>query len=372
MAAPARVYVHDSSFARIGELTTVRDYSRGFAIGGSEQGRVTVSTDEPLAAELAPQRGNLIVIESTAYPLAWAGYVVNRQGERATGTLECRCKPLESLLRERVLPAGSAFSGSVSSAFRQVIALANGQGPTGISIGNIASGSTSITSDEPLSFSFQTVGDALDDLTAVSGWEWWVEYTTDAGSVDARIYFAPYRGSDRQAQVSLIEGGGVDVEQWTEDYENQAWAVTFVGGQQHAAQVIDDIPASRRTQLEAEAGVTPFGLIPDGLYQGEGPITAREAVTVLDSLKASGLTEAAGLSELRSASKLPPRRVRVTVKNEALWKSIRPGDKVEARFSTAFSEGWEGPVRIEAVQPEEDRGTLGLVLSMWRQRRAEG
>lgn len=366
------VYVHAPNGARLGRLRDVRTVARAFSRSGFESANFSVSTREPLLGELRPDKGNMIVVESTIYPLQWIGYVAQRRGDRASSIVEVTCDSLGSLLRNRTLPSGATYTGSLAHAFRDVVNLANGQAPTGVGLGDVSSGTATIPSNEPMTLGTSEVGDALDEIASVAGWEWWIDFEADAGSVSARANFAPWRGADLSSEVVLSETGQVDLLEWSEDMSRQSWAVTVVGGQQHAAQVIDDVPTARRTQLDAQNGATPFGKVPDALYDGSGPVSRREALSVIDSVKAQGLTETAAISELLSLSRLPPRRVRLALKNApGLWQRIRPGDLVGLKLHSAFyPDGYDGFGRVEALQPAEEDGQVVVVFSLWRDRDA--
>lgn len=366
------VYLHAPNGVRIGRVRPRGGVSRAFSRSEFESASFSLPSNEPLIEQFDPALGNFVVVESEIYPLPWIGYVAQWRGEPETGLVEMTCDSLAMLLRERTLPSAVAYTGSIGQAFRDVVALANGQSPTGVGVGEVIPATVTIPSNEPLTLGASQVGDALDELATIAGWEWWVEFGADSRSVSAVANFAPWRGVDKSSEVVLIEDGVLDGVSWTSDMTRQSWAVTVFGGQQHAAQVIDDVPVARRTQLDAQSGPTPFGKIPSGLYDGSGPVSRREALVVIDALRAQGLAETASVSELLARSRLPPRRIRGSIVRPNVWQAVRPGDLVTIKSRSAFVTGYDGLGRVEALQPDEERGEVGVVLSLWSDRDAEG
>lgn len=390
--APARVYLHDGSFRRIGQLTTATSINRSYRVdGGHGQASVELAVDDPLIARTKDQ-GNVLVIESSVYPEPWVGKIIRRRGSRAAGIVSLEAKSFDAILDERILPTGFTTTGSAGGEMARIIATVNARNGTGISIGDIQNHIVGVAA---LAFPEWTARRALDAIAEQSGLEWWLEYEATPTNIEIRFRAARNRGFNRYRQASLVDGGNCTWTDWTDEFEASAFALTVIAGQTTVTESFTE--RSRSTRIVEEGGgfVTTFetvqssedvggGTVQPGMGSGQqsrtdtaggahgfitiattvqAPTTRREVVEIREEVKTRDIAAQAAQALLRRR-RLAEKVVSIVHIEPGEWDALDLGSVLRLVAPDAFVEGFDGPARILGVQPMEELGECELVLEL--------
>lgn len=365
-----RVYLHDGSLVRIGQIVTAAALDRSYLLGEEGVCTFSMSPDDPLFAEAQPTLGRVLVVESPLYPLLWVGKLSQARRGAERGALTLTARSYDRILSERVLGAEAGYQRECGAAMAQVIEDVNGTNPTGIGIGRIAGPRAIFDGRLP----YETARSAIDKIAEFGGMEWWLTYSLGTSNeLTIRFNATAARGVDAYQRCALVDGGNARWDDWIEDAEALTFGLTVVGGQATAGQAFNARPAAaldvQAAGLEPEA---PHGYVLEGTEPNLTPLTRSDRLVVAEHLRSTGLAAEAARAQLgrqRLAGAVRSLRLTVTPTDATVWRSLEPGNVVRVVAPTAFWTGWDGPARIVGAQPDEQgTGGCALVLRLARPR----
>jgi hypothetical protein len=356
-----RVFLHDGAGRRIGQVVTARSIDRSYLLMEPASARFLMADDDPLVEQIDPRQGRFVVIESEQFPYPWVGKITSPDWDRNQREITVICRSADAILTQRHV--GSTYSGSAGTVFKRMVEDAGAVNATGIApAASVSSGPRyeAVVQDRS---AFQ----ALNGLAAATGHEWWVEYAVSETEIAAYAHFRPARGFDRCRGAYLNDGGNAE---WTNckiDGEAATFALTVVGGASSVTQAYAERPRAREVATGV-ASVHGHGIRRQ--TSNSSPLTRIERVQLSESLKASDLVQEAARA-LLSRPPIPEQQIvwRVLARNKrdrtpVDWSVFDLGSIVRAKAPTAFATGFDGDVRITAVQPHEEAGVLNLVVEI--------
>lgn len=387
----AIVHVHDGAFRRIGRFVTAFDVARSYELGGPGLGSLEVALNDPLIDESEPLRGRVLVIESSLYPYPWVGAIQRRLVNRDRGSVSLQAKGFGGILEDRVLPTDYETSLNAGDEIRRALETTNRRNNTGIAMGAVANHGRLASG---LKFSQTKAATALDRIADAGGVEWWLEFFASPSNISAVMRVARSRGADR-FRVGPVLRDGFNVE-WTESIEDalaNLFALTVIAGQVSLTQSFTE--RTRHTVVRQEGGGFVTQLVPvgpatssdtvgtdgrrrrDSAISAHGfarfsevitqsPVTRREVAVLRDELRSEDITVQTADSIIDRIP-VPERSLRLDSIQTADWRHITPGDVLRVDAPGAFIRGWDGPVRILGVQPDEDDGRMALVVELLRE-----
>ena len=352
------VHLHTWDFSRIGRVVSAGNVERSYTIDNNDQASFVVSYDDGLIAELRPQLGRVVVIESQSYPYPWVGRLTVIKGDQAKRELTCVAHGYERILEHRYLGASFTVDASADAAIGVLMREVNDSGATGI---RFAGGDA-----RPLvrlSIPHAQARAAIDQIGAYGGIEWHLSYDVTSAGIDVALHAPRWRGLDRVQSARLVDGVTASVLSWTEDGEAAAYALSVVGGVASSETAVNDRP---RAKLLAIAGAYdgPHGYAYQGAREATNRLTQIERRIVSQAVKTAGSTEAAAAALLERHAGTSRRVARVEVDETELWPLCRPGDVLHLISGTAFTTGIDAPVRVVGVQPDERAGMIGLAVEI--------
>jgi hypothetical protein len=354
----ARVYLHDGTLRRVGQLSTAEGVNRSYVLGGQGVATVTVSPTDDLIADADPRLGRILVIESTIYPEPWVGKLTEARMSGGRDAVQLRAVGFDRVLEQRILGAGSTFKATAPSVVEQILQSANGVNPTGIEVGAVAD--TGVVFEG--SFPQTSARQAIDSVAAHAGLEWWLEFGVTSSSLSIELHADVARGEDRSGEVEIADGGTGDWTEWVINAEALALSLSVVGGQANATQAFNDQPASKADFSGVEV-FAPHGYAVEGEGLVGSTLTAAEKVAFADYVQSKGQTAKLAQELLKRGG--VTRSIRVTCpSNRDIWGDLRVGNVVNLRAPGAFLGDFEGPVRILGVQPSEESGQASVVTQI--------
>lgn len=360
---PPRVFLHDSSFTRLGRLSNAANVSRSYTIDSRDVATMDVGFDEPLLYELRPALGRVIVIESSSYALPWVGKIVAIKGDQARRTLTVNAKGYSSIFDNRILGPQFTARGAADSIINQALREVNSVSETGVIWAGGSAGEAILQLNAPS----QKCRVVFDRAARFGGLEWYIDAEPSPDNILLKLLTPKWRGLDRYTEVKIQDGVSGDLLSWKEDAEAAAFALVVVSAFDAATQSVNDRPISRIAE-EAQNIDAPHGYAIDGSEIASTILTRNERAIVSEELKAAGSAAAAADAILAREGGVVRRSLSLNVTDVSLWSSIQPGDVVRVASKMAFLQGWDGPVRVQAVQPDEERGKLKAAVRLLRKK----
>jgi len=335
-----------------------------------------MNMDDSLVGEIQPSQGRVVMIESDEIGLRWLGILTSYRQKLKSGSLTCTCASFENVLKYRVMSDNYTVSGQGAGAVvGGVLDSINAINRTGIERGVIET-----LNVIDVNLSRRPALTAVQSVMKGAEGEWWLETTTAPGSVWAELHVEKHRGSDVSSQIVLAENGNATFEECKVDGLAAAYSVVAEGGQQHQVQPFNSTPKASAKGTIAKADA-PHGYSVGVGVSSPGPITRREKLALVETLRTQGNVEAAA-SVLQNRSRFGvTRSIRCSVwSNERtlnipdlacaepgslkrkLWNSLVPGNVVTIMSSELFISGYKGAARILGVQPDEEKGVLKMSL----------
>lgn len=365
---PPRVYLHDGDGREIGALTQLQAVSRAFTLNERTTAHFQVLETDPRFSQLAPEQGRIVTIRSVNHPPIWAGELVHVEAPVGSPWASCRARSLESLLDWSPLEVDRTVEGEASSIIRELVERANIESPTGIVLDpNLEAGGVI---EEPLSLAGRRLGPALDHIATVAGMEWWLDHRLDGTQLVTTLRLARRRGRDAYSSLLMAgpTGNIADRPGWSKTSEAGVHSVRVIGGAESATTAF----ASRSRALfqAGESGRVPgaelaavddvHGYPADESFAGLNPVTSRGRVLVDEFVRgtqgARALAQAL-LTNRRAVARSVTVQVAPNADGEAFWPDYEPGNILRLIVpAPTLGSGYDGPVRVLAVQPMEASG----------------
>ncbi len=374
--APARVYLHDGYGRRLGQFAAAWA-NRVFASMDVLQAHVTVVADDPLLLEAASDEDRLLVIESTLYPLVWAGTIAGISGNPGEGTVSLEGRSYEEILQRRYLPRDFAPSGSAGAVFRQMHEAVESSNPSGVALAS--SGLAVGLPFDSTNFGELSLFDAWSTVCEQTGYEWWLEHAVDLGGQLVTVaHFQAARGEDRR-HVRLAFGGeapNLNVRRWRLGLDSTVHWIRAIAGATSPTEAFTSRSRADRRLSEsgpissAQRVISEFlrhGVAFVRRQTGRSPVSRGELVRIVENVRgAATLGTAAEALLLRGLGR--DRTLDIEVWDDPhLWAEIAPGDVVHLSIGTGTKvliRGYDGPAAVVAVQPMEHEGLLHLIVEV--------
>lgn len=398
---PPGVYIYDgSTFRQKGKFEGVLEVERNFIHTSPAQvseARVTISSDDPLLAEMDPLGGDLLVVISGCYPLDWAGPIIEVSQSGRDAVVEISAMSMERVLQFRYLSPSTQLFGVAGQVFSQLLGAANTQNPTGLQLGALESGARFNTS-----FPDWTVFDAMNSVAEQSGLEWYLDTQASKTDIEFTINLVTNRGFDwarKTEAIVLAEDGNLDMIDWRQNTETAAFNTTVIGGRNTGDAAYATRP--RGIQLAGGGGIVSVGVgaqrgagdtdslvasdirsfqdgmdrsgatakrlfgryIAAGEFNPQSPIGRKEVQRLSEELRTSDFA-AISARVIQERGLFDERLIQVVVYPDCNdWTFLRPGNVLWVHIPSVFlGRGWFGPARIKGVQPAEADGELDLAL----------
>lgn len=361
--APPRVYLHDASFTRLGRLSRASSVSRSFTMENRDIASFSLETGDPLILQMRPGLGRLVAIESTSYPVPWVGKITAIKGDEKSKSIKVTCKGYASILDSRYTSPSFTSFGAADAVIHQALREINQINPTAITWGGGGAGGQVFQLNAPN----QKARSVFDSAARLGGIEWTIDADASPEGIAFELRAPKYRGLDRFSDVHLVNGKNGAVSDWKEDGEEAAFGLLVVGGFDAATQSVNDRPIAR-LESEAKKIESPHGYALDGAEIAANLLTRLERIYVSEELKAAGSASAAAAAILAREGGVARRSIRGAITDSALWGNATVGDVIRVSSETAFLEGYDGPARVIAVQPMEEKGRSDLVLQILQPR----
>lgn len=371
-----RVYVHDgATLERIAQLTHVKDINRSFALREHvRQAQITLLRSDPAYLDTSTRYGNVLVIESTEYPLPWVGRITDRQRAEDGKAVTVLADSYDAILAERHLPFDfETRTAGTTEAFRRILATINGQNATGIGLGYVEADDVS-----PLSLPDVFGADALDQLAKVANMEWWLTHSIIRGTLRVYANMIRERGADYSSSVTLSgPGGNFELVDWRESNRAAVYRQTVIGGQSELLEAWSErergsavrdgsSPRTDIAEIVAEgARVLRFGHIIASDTSFAAPTTRREKRDVIEALKAEGGPTLASKALLdRRDSPGGVILGRVYPDDIETWHALEPGNVIWLEHPEPFDEGYSGVAAVTSAQPMESDRFVEVTLEV--------
>lgn len=206
-------FIHSPWWPRhqLAVLTTVQGSDRSF-VGMQSlqvarqpgQASLAISSLDPQITPDVLRHGNLLVCESPGFP-TWAGPILNIEEPGAAGIIRLSALGLEALLDGRLSPQYEEYSGSIGEGvvFRSLVDSANARNHTGILA------ALELETGRPvnqLQVGGQSVMDAVNEMVARTGSEWWVDIARTPRRLTATVRLGQRQGEDLSGSLHLYQG----------------------------------------------------------------------------------------------------------------------------------------------------------------------
>ena len=167
------------------------------------QASVSISARDPQITPDILRHGNLLVCESPGFP-TWAGPILNIE-EQQGAAIGISALSLEALLDGRVTHQAEEYTGSIgeSVVFRSLVDGANARNHTGILAALELETGQSV---EQLQVGGQSVMDAINEMTARTGSEWWLDISRSPRKLTAIVRLGYQQGTDYSGTLHLYQG----------------------------------------------------------------------------------------------------------------------------------------------------------------------
>ena len=365
-----RAYLHDGDGARICELNAA--VLRSFRTGEMSTASALISETDEALLNADPRLGRILVIESTIYPLIWAGPVVSLEGAPFTGTVTISARSYESILGERYLPSGYALTMSAGGQFTALLSEVERTNATGVTIApNIAAGPPV----DDINYGDRSLLQSWSLLSQMTAHEWWLEHEVARGQLQTAAHYRLERGLDRTADAVLTVGanGNMRVNRWRSGTDSTHQIRAIAGGTSTTQGFTERSRVSRRYSSSAptpDASVAALTYTRHGYQFGRWPtgstiITRREQLAIMEAVRSYGALATAAEAALVRAN-VAQRAIDLEVQgNPDLWKFCLPGDIITLNLPPYyFVDGYNGPAAIMATDPREEMGTLMLTVEV--------
>ena len=368
---PPRVYVHSGDGRRIAELVDAA-VKRSYRTMQVSRAICVIPETDPQLALCDPREGRLLVIESSAFPLIWAGPISSLEGGPVAGTVQIEARSYEAVLQERYLPTECAIDGTSGFVFEALHAAVEAENPTGVSL------SRDIAAGQPFDqtvYSDRSLFDAWTLVAQQTGQEWWLEHEMGDDVLQTQAHFRPARGQDRTTDVQLMVGpwANVRVNRWRISVEGAQHRIRGVAGATSATEAYGD-----RVRVERRLGKAPvstaqlvqaqnmrhgydFGKWPTG----DTVLTRGERLAILENVRGAGALAIAAEATLLKG-RTAQRAVDIALQAAPeLWQFCTPGDVVRLNLPAPyFIDGIDTPVAILDVEVSEEDGTLRMTCEV--------
>ncbi len=197
-----------------------------------------------------------------------------------------------------------------------------------------------VTDGQPIGgdFSGMTLRGALDSLVGYSRWEWDIGYEVHGG-LRAHLVFGPTVGEDRRRDAVVALGGNATFE---------------------SATIHRPLPIRIVISRDGEAAIVQA----QGYAATSGTAALRgERFAPTPMLGKTALRNMDGIGDPMQE---PSQVVQVRVQRDAdVWRAAYPGNWVQLADDTVAAVDFNGPARVLAAQPLEERGELLLSLASY-------
>lgn len=369
MSTPARVFIHDGNGARLCELVDAIG-KRSYRTMQVSRAIYVIGEDDPNLRHCDPREGRILVVESSLYPLIWAGPLASMEGNPQQGTIQLEARSYEGVLQERFLPSELTVSGSAGAVFEALWQAVELENPSGVSLSpNLAAGQPF----DDTTYSDRSLFDAWNLVAQQTGHEWWLEHEVVTGVLQTQAQFRPARGQDRSS-VRLVVGTQPSerVNRWRISAEGATYRIRAVGGASSATQAFTE-----RSRVERRAGKAPVStaaLVAGGSRHGfdfskwptgENVVTRADRLAIVENVIGAGslaITAEALLRQGRTAQLAIDLEVQGVPE---LWQSCMPGDVISVSLPAPyFIDGYEGTAAIVDTEPWEEAGTLRMTVML--------
>jgi hypothetical protein len=325
--------------------------------------------DAPALALCDPREGRFLVIESSLYPLTWAGPIASLEGAPEPGKVQIEARSYEGVLQDRYLPSDFAVDGSSGAVFEALWRAVELENPIGMSLSpNLAAGQPF----DGTNYGDRSLFDAWNLVAQQTGHEWWLEHEVVQGQLQTQAQFRPARGQDRTAEVQLVVGpwGNVRVNRWRISVEGATHRVRAIAGASSATQAF-----SERSRVERRGGksapVSTAALVTAQMSRhgfdfgkwptGDSVLSRGERLAILENVRGEGSLAIAAEAVL-SKGRTAQRAVDIELQGAGeLWRYCTPGDVIRLTLSPPyFVDGIDAPVAILDTEVVEENGTMRL------------
>lgn len=293
----------------------------------------TLAAGDAKCTERSLRFGNFVLFESDQLP-AWGG-VIWPPRQWGSGMVTVHAHAAEFQFKRRLLEsAGLLMTGNAASLFAQLVELGNARGDLRIELGNLATASEALV----LEARRQTIWDAIKEIEASSGEEWWLQPETGA---DHRLVFkanwAPQRGAENP--LALVEGRNFALDGTAAEVSDLVNHITVIG--EGLAAPPTSLAADERSQA---------------LY---GATYAAEFV----ASSSPAALQARALQLIRERAQ-PRLLVPGRMLSEAAFGQLRLGDRYPLALNAAgFSSRRSRLVaRLQALEFDSEENSLGVLL----------
>jgi len=335
------------------------------------------------------KEGALIVDRSTEGIEPWLWYVRRLSVDVESGYIDVECAEWRQLLYERLVPLGQrAASRSPSTEALQLLAASGGRNPTHIYArsSKVSPALRHALPTTPLQLGGLSLGDAFDQLAAVSNSEWWVDYPISSRSVAPRLRWQMRRGRDLRHAIHIQEGYDIVAATYSLDASDASRTVRVVqGGSASPATTATAAVALDTGALVKDRTASPgrFAAAPTLERRafedaGRGAPLHGERLAVLPQQADEGSLQVAALANqelpvtaLQSLDLVirPPKLEQAGTSTQpsvrSVWGLVDLGDVILIRLNVSDSI-LDLSVRIIAIQPDEGSGELSLAVEVQR------
>jgi hypothetical protein len=365
-------------YMKIAPLMTAANIRRGWKVKDTVAATFDVAKTDPIFSTMYERDllrlGNTVIIESEDLP-TWVGFMSRPEWSLGTGTVKVTAKEAASILKER--PTSKEFQVSDDSAnvFRRLIAEAN-LNPTGISASKVPESGGMVTLD----LSSAYVYDALNEMCAASGQEWWIEPETIGNSLILTAYLRKWRGEDKSARVMLTDGengGLLSGTSYAHDDKLLANSVTVVGGAslgggfalRPSATVSvtgQGLPIQRESLAYDDAQlITVSQSKIDKITPWLTPSTSRDVISIQPTLSDKATVAGQAVSVLDNVYRGPEELTAVVSLPSGRLANVGVGDVIAVQSDELGPDGIAKPFRIMEMSPDESVGTCVLQMIAW-------
>jgi len=365
-------------YMKIAPLMTAANVRRGWKIMDTIAATFDVAKTDPIFSTMYERDllrlGNTVIIESEGLPM-WVGFMSRIDWGLGSGTVKVTAKEAASILKERPTSKEFQVSDDSSNGFRRLIAEAN-LNPTGISISKSPEPGGMVTLD----LSSAYVYDALNEMCAASGQEWWIEPETIGTSLILTAHLRKWRGEDKSARVALTDGengGLLSGTSYAHDDKLLANSVTVVGGASlgggfalRSSATISITGQGWTVQRESLAYddaqlITPSQARIEQITPWLTPATARDVISIQPTISDKATVAGQAASALDNDYRGPEELTAVVSLPSGRLANVGVGDIITIQSDELGPDGIRKAFRIMEMSPDDAAGTCALQMIAW-------
>lgn len=341
-ARPGQLRVASARNVPIGSIFPVRAINAAWVRNGLAALQFTIPRLSRRWSTAYVREGNRIEYHHPALPVAWVG-VIQEFDESNPDEVTITCTSAEWYYGARYTDLWFVIDDATPAETVQILhQQATARAGLDIELGPVEHTGVRYFSE----YELKNILEALTDLATMTGGDFWVEKRGTRHADPWRLQWATQRGSDRRSAV-YVSGEVVDRPQWKRSGGKIATALHVIGGGDGGS----IIGVNRLyLYLPSRSAIAVYGLV-EGKY---------ELSDVADPI----LLREAGERELATRSRAV-RTLGVNLDDRFhAWGTFWLGDTIRLALRGVDFAGYDGPVRVNGIQIDEDSGKMGLVVEV--------